>query len=170
MRWRGSTRDRMTDDVTARPALPLTGGCQCGAVRYRILSFPLTLYCCHCRECQRQSSSAFGMSMQVESSAIDVAWQEMGCHIRSEGETRAVEGWFCKKCGVRLFHRRPGRADVANVKAGSLDDTSWLRPIGHIWMASAQNWVTVPSRLLKCQGQPEDFEPFVKAWRRQHRV
>ena len=46
--------------------LPLEGGCQCGAVRYAISAAPLTLYCCHCTECQAQSSSAFGMSMLVD--------------------------------------------------------------------------------------------------------
>jgi hypothetical protein len=39
------------------------GGCQCGRVRYRVEGEPLTLGICHCTECQRQSGSAFGMSM-----------------------------------------------------------------------------------------------------------
>lgn len=150
------------------PQLPLTGGCQCEAVRFRVRRFPLTLYCCHCTECQRQSSSAFGMSMRVEMSAIDVNWDAMGRHIRGAGSARAVEGWFCGDCGVRLFHRRPGSPSVANVKAGSLDETSWLRPIGHIWLASAQPWVAVPNELLRYEGQPEDFKPFLEAWQDQH--
>lgn len=41
------------------------GGCQCGAVRYRIVGTPLDLAVCHCTECQRQSGSAFGMSLAV---------------------------------------------------------------------------------------------------------
>ena len=43
-----------------------TGGCQCGAIRYRLLAAPTALYACHCRLCQQQSASAFGMSMLVE--------------------------------------------------------------------------------------------------------
>jgi hypothetical protein len=42
-----------------------TGGCQCGAVRYEVSREPLALYVCHCRECQKQSASAFGMSLIV---------------------------------------------------------------------------------------------------------
>jgi hypothetical protein len=38
----------------------MTGGCQCGAIRYEIASFPLLLYTCHCTDCQRQTGSAFG--------------------------------------------------------------------------------------------------------------
>ncbi len=47
-----------------------TGGCQCGQVRYEIRAEPLTLYLCHCKECQQQSSSAFGMSLTVSTDAV----------------------------------------------------------------------------------------------------
>ena len=42
-----------------RPALPMTGGCPCRAIRYQITSFPLLLYTCNCTDCQRASGSAF---------------------------------------------------------------------------------------------------------------
>ena len=42
-----------------KPILPMTGGCQCGAIRYEIVGFPLFLYTCNCTDCQRQSGSAF---------------------------------------------------------------------------------------------------------------
>ena len=35
-----------------QPALPMTGGCSCGAIRYEITSFPLLLYTCNCTNCQ----------------------------------------------------------------------------------------------------------------------
>jgi Glutathione-dependent formaldehyde-activating enzyme len=44
---------------------PYTGGCQCGSVRY-VLAEPIRLAACHCKECQRKSGSAFGMSMPVK--------------------------------------------------------------------------------------------------------
>jgi len=46
---------------------PYTGGCQCGQIRYEIRAEPLTLYACHCKECQ---TSAFGMSMPVPRDAV----------------------------------------------------------------------------------------------------
>jgi hypothetical protein len=48
-----------------RTALPMTGGCPCGAIRYQITSFPLLLYACNCTDCQRQSGSAFALNMPV---------------------------------------------------------------------------------------------------------
>ena len=52
------------------------GGCQCGAIRYRLLRAPAALYACHCRDCQKQSSSAFGLSMWVERDGIEFTGAE----------------------------------------------------------------------------------------------
>ena len=49
-----------------RPSLPITGGCQCGAIRYEITLFPLLLYTCNCTDCQRQTGSAFALNMPVK--------------------------------------------------------------------------------------------------------
>ena len=43
----------------------LTGGCQCGEVRYEIAGAPREVYVCHCLECRKQSASAFGISVMV---------------------------------------------------------------------------------------------------------
>jgi hypothetical protein len=56
--------------ASARHPGRLAGGCQCGAVRYEIRGEPMSLYVCHCRECQRQSSSAFGISVIVKRSPL----------------------------------------------------------------------------------------------------
>ena len=45
------------------------GGCQCGAVRYQLSAEPVALYVCHCRECRRQSASAFGISVRIRPAA-----------------------------------------------------------------------------------------------------
>jgi hypothetical protein len=50
----------------------LTGGCQCGAVRYACDAAPLALYVCHCLECRHQSGSAFGMSLEMPPGTIRV--------------------------------------------------------------------------------------------------
>ena len=50
---------------------PYDGGCLCGLIRYRLTDEPLTLYACHCTDRQRETGSAFGLSMIVPKSAID---------------------------------------------------------------------------------------------------
>ncbi len=54
----------------SKPHRTLSGGCQCGAVRYEVQGTPHEIYVCHCRECRKQSSSAFGISVMVRSADV----------------------------------------------------------------------------------------------------
>ena len=49
----------------------LTGGCACGAVRYRLRTGPMFVHCCHCRDCQRQTGSAFVINALIETDRIE---------------------------------------------------------------------------------------------------
>jgi len=148
-----------------RIPLPLTGGCQCGARRYAVTRAPLTLYCCHCSECQAQASSAFGMSMLVERDALETDWSALATWTRSAASGNTLDCHFCPDCGARLFHVGRGDDAIVSVKAGSLDNRAVLRPIGHIWTASAQPWFRVPDDAVTTAGDPGDMEPFFRRWR-----
>ena len=146
------------------PTFPVAGGCQCLKVRYTLKAAPLTLYCCHCTECQRQSASAFGMSMRVRREDVEVAGK-MASIARQGASGSLLIGEFCPACGVRLFHRRDAFAMHVSLKAGTLDDTSWLVPVGHIWTGSKQQWVLIGRNGLNYPGQPGDFSALVERWR-----
>ncbi len=51
----------------------LTGGCSCGAVRYRLVSAPMFVHCCHCRDCQRQTGSAFVLNALIEADRVTLS-------------------------------------------------------------------------------------------------
>jgi hypothetical protein len=72
---------------------------------------------------------------------------------------------ICAKCGSRLFHEPRANTKITIVKAGNLDDTRWLFPVGHIWTRSAQPWVAIPSDGANCDVQPPNFGNIVEAWR-----
>ena len=133
----------------------IEGGCQCGAVRYELSSRPLTLYCCHCTECQQQSASAFGMSLRVNNSDISFTGQT-DCYVRDKGKPTEVQCLFCPECGTRLAHRRNERAASASIKFSSLDDRTKFQPIGHIWTTSKQDWVILDETHLIYDKQPDD--------------
>ena len=63
-------------DVPVEPrneeAFPLEGGCTCRAVRYRMLTKPLFVHCCHCRWCQRETGSAFVLNALIESDRVEL--------------------------------------------------------------------------------------------------
>ena len=111
-----------------RPSLPMTGGCQCGAIRYEITSFPLLLYTCNCTDCQRQTGSAFALNMPVRFADFRILQGEPnGWHHTSPNGTPVISR-FCGNCGTRLYGERAGRPETISLRAGTLE-TSWLVPV-----------------------------------------
>ena len=147
---------------TVLPPLPWEGGCQCRSVRYFVSALPLTLYACHCKECQLQSGSAFGLSMRVPDASVDMKGPT-GTAYRSDPSSPRVAGVFCRNCGTRLMHRREGR-DTVNIKPGTLDNTRWIVPVGHLWTRSAQAGFKLPPGALGYETQPENFDALIAAW------
>ena len=119
----------------------IEGGCQCGAVRYRLDGKVYTLAVCHCTMCQRQSGSAFGLSLAVSRDAFQLLSGTLKTFNVTCDSGRIKECAFCTECGVRIYNRTEGRMSV---KAGTLDDTSWLEPDAHFWTGSKQPWTQIP--------------------------
>jgi hypothetical protein len=128
--------------------LPMTGGCRCGAVRYEIAAAPLVTYTCHCTECQRATGSAFSLAIVVPDSAFLLTKGQPKLLERTADSGRVGVQWLCPECGG-WFSGAPFRGfgaeePVRVVRAGTLDDTSWLRPTVHYWTRSKQPWVFLP--------------------------
>ena len=145
-----------------------TGGCQCGAVRYRLRDEPLMLYACHCTDCQKQSASAFGLSLIVATGDLEfVAGEELLKRWETQGEDGAPKpGYFCAHCGTRLYHGDLARDSQVSVKGGSLDRTDDLEPIAHIWLRSAQPWIEIDRQAVACfDTEPDDRMDLRQRWR-----
>lgn len=121
-----------------------TGGCQCGQIRYRITADPLTLAVCHCRDCQRQSGSAFGMSLIVPESAFELTSGALKTFETRTDSGRVKTCAFCPDCGVRIYNATSARKSI---KAGTLDDVSRLQPRAHFWTGRKQPWTVLPTDL-----------------------
>ena len=138
--------------------VPQGGGCQCGAVRYEITGPPVAVYACHCTECQKQSGSAFAMAAVIPEAHFRVTRGTPTMYSRRTSQTKIMECWFCADCGTRLYHVPGGTSyPNRNVKPGTLDDTSWLKPSIHFWTRSAQKWVRIPDNETSYETQPESL-------------
>lgn len=128
------------------------GGCQCGHIRYRLKAKPEILYVCHCSDCQKQSASAFGMSLIMAAGQVDfLRGSERLRHWDTPGDDGNIKRcYFCPDCGTRIMHGSDDPAQQVSIKAGSLDDTRDLRPSAHIWLRSAQPWVVVEREKYQC--------------------
>jgi hypothetical protein len=147
-----------------RPDLPLTGGCTCEAVRYEVNAMPLIVYACHCTECQRWTGSAFGLSMPVMASSFRLTSGEPKAYRRVGNRGVKSTDWFCGHCGGRAYGQHASRPDVITVRAGTLDDTSWVRPGAHVFLQSAQAWERVPNNMECFEILPPDFATLAQAW------
>lgn len=152
------------------PAIGKNGGCQCGSIRYRLSGPPKMLYACHCSDCQKQSSSAFGMSLIMNRTDVDFT---RGGEQLKTWDTRGEDGRlkrcaFCPRCGSRIYHASEPEDETISIKAGSLDDTRWLRPVAHIWLQSAQPWLDIEdARVQRFEREPDDRSLLAELWRRQ---
>jgi hypothetical protein len=146
------------------------GGCQCGEIRYALSALPLTLYACHCRDCQRQSASGFGMSLAVARDGFHITQGEPKFWHRRAASGRVVACALCRSCGVRIYHAPQRNAAILNIKPGTLDDPSDLVPVGHLWVSRAHPWLRPSITGLVFDEQPTDFEPFFTAWAERHRA
>lgn len=145
----------------------LEGGCQCGAIRYRVTGPPLTFYACHCTECQKQSASAFGLSFWVKRSDLELVSGEPKFWELSADSGNTTRCAFCPDCGSRLFNAPGDFLEIYSIKGGSLDDIADFAPAGHIWVRSKQPWVDLaglPGDLV-FEKEPPSFQPFLDCWK-----
>jgi hypothetical protein len=144
---------------------PLPGGCVCGAVRYQLTADPVTLYACHCTDCQTATGSSFALSMIVNRDAVALVRGEPELHEFRLDAGRERRGFRCSACDTTLWGAPSRFPNLLNLQPGTLDDTSWLRPAGHIWTRSAQSWFALPEDVLRYEEQPDDMLPLVRAWK-----
>ncbi len=139
--------------------LPQTGGCQCGKIRYEVAAPPHLVYACHCTECQRATSSAFSIVIVVPGQSFGLSGIELTSFQRPASGGRTVTRWSCPECGTWICgggkNPRIAPPDTSRwIQAGTLDDTSWLRPTAHYWVRSKQPWITLPARDQIFETQP----------------
>ena len=146
------------------------GQCQCGNIRYRFIGEPITLYTCHCLHCQKQSSSAFGMSLWINRDDIDFISGELKFWT-TKGDSGATKICaFCGNCGSRIYHCSDNDQDPLSLKAGTLNETSWLRPIAHLWTKRAQPWLSIDQEPDSCYDEEPSSDDLLRLWRDSHRT
>ena len=141
--------------------MPRTGGCQCGAVRYELTGETLAAIICHCSECQKQTSSAFGMTLPVAKRDFRLISGALKEWRRMADSGRALTCHFCADCGSRVYHSSSLGPDYWHLKPGTLDDTSWLAPVAQVWTDSAQTWLKLGD-LPSYPRQPDDIAAVLK--------
>lgn len=148
----------------ALPRFPVEGGCQCGAVRYRLTAPPLTVYNCHCKDCQRVSGAAW--SMIVRDADFEVTGKAEHYDRRADSGN-IIRMNFCAHCHGWLWNDPPSPG-IKVARAGTLDDMNWAEPVGNIWTDSKAAWVEIDPTLANFPRGIVDRTPLFDAFTRHH--
>jgi hypothetical protein len=146
------------------PQFPVEGGCQCGAVRYRLKAAPLGIYACHCKDCQRFSGTTHTLSMVVNGGDAELINGTLTGFDKAADSGRTVRMLGCAACGTKIWNEPLSSPGVVIMKPGTLDDAGWARPVGNIWTGRALPWVVIDPSQPHFPGQPTNRQPLFDAY------
>ena len=123
----------------------LDGGCTCREVRFRLLSKPLFVHCCHCRWCQRETGASFALNAMIEADRVVTLAGEPEVVLTPTLSGKGQKISRCPTCRVALWSTYSGAGDAVRfVRVGTLDMPDRLPPDIHIFTESKQPWVILP--------------------------
>jgi hypothetical protein len=129
-----------------------TGGCMCGAVRYRLTGAGTNLCYCHCASCRRAAGAP---AVPWGTFARDAFGVTRG-HLAEYRSAPPVLRGFCAQCGTSLTYRHERRAAEIDVTLASLDDPGAFAPTMHVWVSDKLPWVSIGDGLPQFERGPAD--------------
>jgi hypothetical protein len=125
------------------PELPWDGGCRCGKIRFRVTRPPIVTGVCHCRGCQRMTSSAFSTTLTLPADGLEIV---QGEPVQGGLHGDQARHHHCDWCKSWLFTRLPPAFGAVNLRATMLDDAGWFVPFMETQTAEKLPWVTTPAK------------------------
>ena len=123
----------------------LEGRCACGEVRYRLAGRPFAVHCCHCRDCQRETGSAFVLNGLIETPHVEVTAGDPETILTPSASGKGQRIVRCPACHVALWSHYGGMGgEAAFVRVGTLENPDACPPQVHIFTRSRQPWFVLP--------------------------
>ena len=144
-----------------QPSFPWNGRCLCGQVHFTVSAPPVLTVACHCRGCQRLTSSAFSLSAAIPAESFEV--------IQGEPVIGALHGpsrhYFCPHCMSWLFTRPVGLDWFVNVRPTMFDGGRGCTPFVETMTDEKLAWATTPAAHSFPDFPPnEAYEGLMKAY------
>ncbi|HEX5556238.1 MAG TPA: GFA family protein [Gaiellales bacterium] len=122
--------------------LPLTGGCLCGGVRFRVDAPLVVATYCHCTRCQRRTGTAASAQARIQPGSLTVTQGEE--LVRTYAPPDGFPKLFCGACGSALWSRSPDDPELLSVRLGAFDGDPGIRPSLRQFVAYAAPWEPIP--------------------------
>jgi len=112
-----------------------SGGCLCGAVRYRVTGEAVAQTLCHCSSCRRATGGVTVAWAVFPKTAVEVTGD-----VREYSSSPGIYWGFCADCGSLVTYRRDSRPDHVDITTATLDDPDAFPPTVEIWTGERIAW------------------------------
>ena len=132
-----------------------SGGCLCGAIKYEFdKSNLISAHHCHCIDCQKSTGSGKSTILMLPAQAI-LMDGELKFYTSPTSSGRNMSRGFCQECGSPVLSFIKEMQEVNFLKAGSLDDSSWLKIDSNFYSSSAHSWSPIDEDILSFTHNPD---------------
>jgi hypothetical protein len=133
-------------------ALPITGGCLCGAIRYSVDAQPLGARTCWCRLCQYVAAGSATVNVIFPAEAVKIEGPLRTFDRVADSGNHLTRG-FCPDCGTPVTSFAAERPHLMILRAGTLDDPGLIGPTAIIWADAAPDWAHLDPALPRHAAQ-----------------
>jgi len=134
----------------------ISGQCLCGKVKYSSdAAEPVFTIICHCDDCQKQTGTSFSMTVGVPKESLVFENEDnLKEYVGEAASGKKVQRMFCKDCGSPIISMPAVMPDLTMIKAGTLNDKSWLKPTHQFWCSTKHPWLELSDELEKHDRNP----------------
>lgn len=129
---------------------PLTGGCLCGAVRFKVTEETLFSCLCHCSSCRKATGAPIVGWVMFETSAVQCDRAFVSEYASSQGARRS----FCSQCGTTLFYEADYMPGAIDITLECFDDQERVQPTAEIWTKHEAECIRSRDRLQRFDALP----------------
>jgi hypothetical protein len=134
--------------------MKITGGCLCGAIRYEIEGEPFRIANCHCDDCRKATGSAYATNLFFKDEQVKLLQGSLKNFKHTADSKNAMTKEFCDTCGSQIFGSGAMRPGVRNVKVGSIDDASFVKPDVNLYTSHALSCTLIDENVDNFEAMP----------------
>jgi hypothetical protein len=125
-------------------AQTLTGGCLCGAVRYKVSADLIFSGRCYCEDCRKTSGSGHGAVYAVPEQSVTVTGK-LTEYKKTGGSGQPITRRFCPVCGSKISAMAAVMPGVIMITASTLDDPEKFVSQMSVFASRAPSWDRPPA-------------------------
>ena len=126
----------------------ISGSCLCGQIRYEYTGEPGLSSYCHCSDCRKVTGSAFIVSIRLDVKDLRFLTNDKTkSYTKIADSGNSITRNFCPNCGSPVFTTSKDNPEYIWVRAGTLDDPTFIKPAYEYWTDSKVEWATIPEKI-----------------------